>query len=133
MTNHEVVQVGAMIAGKYRVERMLGQGGMGIVVQATHLQLHRLVAVKFILPGVLGTPCIGVMATGPQLLQLHGHGELPMIRARGEPRADGTGRDQLMQERNAVEPAGERCRSLSGLCEQRGDRRARDRSGDPAF
>jgi eukaryotic-like serine/threonine-protein kinase len=30
MTNHEVVQVGAMIAGKYRVERVLGRGGMGI-------------------------------------------------------------------------------------------------------
>jgi tRNA A-37 threonylcarbamoyl transferase component Bud32 len=39
-----------------RVERVLGQGGMGIVVQATQLQLHRLVSVKFIRPEVLGTP-----------------------------------------------------------------------------
>jgi hypothetical protein len=56
MTNHEVVQVGSMIAGKYRVDRVLGQGGMGIVVLATHVQLHRPVAIKFILPEVLGTP-----------------------------------------------------------------------------
>ena len=41
MTNHEVVEVGSMIADKYRVDRVLGQGGMGIVVQATHVQRHR--------------------------------------------------------------------------------------------
>jgi len=45
-----------MIAGKYRVDRVRGQGGMGIVVLATHVQLHRPVAIKFILPEVLGTP-----------------------------------------------------------------------------
>jgi serine/threonine protein kinase len=56
MTNHEMVQVGSMIAGKYRVDRVLGQGGMGIVVLATHVQLHRPVAIKFILPEVVGTP-----------------------------------------------------------------------------
>lgn len=28
MTNHEVVQVGPLIAGKYRVDRVLGQGGV---------------------------------------------------------------------------------------------------------
>jgi serine/threonine-protein kinase len=34
--------------------RVLGQGGMGIVVQAMHLQLHQPVAMKFLLPEVLG-------------------------------------------------------------------------------
>jgi serine/threonine protein kinase len=42
-----VPAVGALIAGKYQVERLLGAGGMGIVVAARHLQLGQLVAVKF--------------------------------------------------------------------------------------
>src|SRR5688572_30164561 len=48
-----MVPVGAVLAGKYRVERVLGQGGMGVVVQATHLQLGQAVAVKFLLQEVL--------------------------------------------------------------------------------
>jgi serine/threonine-protein kinase len=48
-----MVPVGAVFAGKYRVERVLGQGGMGVVVQATHLQLHQPVAIKFLLPELL--------------------------------------------------------------------------------
>jgi eukaryotic-like serine/threonine-protein kinase len=48
------VPIGAVLAGRYRVDRVLGQGGMGIVVQATHLQLHQPVAMKFLLPEVLG-------------------------------------------------------------------------------
>jgi len=41
---------GAVVAGKYRVERTLGEGGMGIVVAATHLGLEQHVAIKFLLP-----------------------------------------------------------------------------------
>src|SRR5882672_605361 len=47
---NDVVQVGQVLAGKYRVERVLGQGGMGVVVAATHLQLGQLFALKFLLP-----------------------------------------------------------------------------------
>jgi eukaryotic-like serine/threonine-protein kinase len=43
-----------VLAGRYRVERVLGQGGMGVVVKAMHLQLHQPVAMKFLLPEVLG-------------------------------------------------------------------------------
>jgi serine/threonine protein kinase len=46
------IQIGAVLVGRYRVERVLGQGGMGIVVQAMHLQLHQPVAIKFLLPEV---------------------------------------------------------------------------------
>ncbi len=43
------VEIGEVLAGKYRVERVLGVGGMGVVVAATHLQLDKLVALKFML------------------------------------------------------------------------------------
>jgi serine/threonine-protein kinase len=44
----EALAVGAIIDGKYRVDGVLGEGGMGIVVGATHLQLGQRVAIKFI-------------------------------------------------------------------------------------
>jgi hypothetical protein len=47
------VRQGDILAGKYRVERVLGAGGMGVVVAAYHLQLHQKVAIKFLLPEAL--------------------------------------------------------------------------------
>jgi serine/threonine-protein kinase len=46
------VREGQVLAGKYRVERVLGQGGMGVVVAAMHQQLEQRVALKFLLPEV---------------------------------------------------------------------------------
>jgi serine/threonine-protein kinase len=40
--------VGDIVAGKYRVERILGAGGMGVVVLATHLHIQNRVALKFL-------------------------------------------------------------------------------------
>ncbi len=40
------VGVGDVIHGKYRVERVIGEGGMGLVVAAKHLTLDRSVALK---------------------------------------------------------------------------------------
>jgi eukaryotic-like serine/threonine-protein kinase len=48
------VREGEILDGKYRVERVLGVGGMGIVVAATHVQLNTRVALKFLLPAALG-------------------------------------------------------------------------------
>lgn len=43
------VRPDAVLAGKYRVKKVLGQGGMGVVVAARHLELDQKVAVKFML------------------------------------------------------------------------------------
>ncbi len=40
---------GEVLAGKYRVEKLLGQGGMGVVVGARHVELQERVAVKLML------------------------------------------------------------------------------------
>ncbi len=50
------VRPGEVLAGKYRVERILGRGGMGVVVAAHHVQLDEKVALKFLLPEALSNP-----------------------------------------------------------------------------
>jgi tRNA A-37 threonylcarbamoyl transferase component Bud32 len=47
------VQPGAVLLGKYRVDRVIGVGGMGAVIGARHLQLDERVAIKFLLPEML--------------------------------------------------------------------------------
>jgi eukaryotic-like serine/threonine-protein kinase len=42
------VRAGETVAGKYVVERVLGEGGMGVVVLAMHTQLEQKVAIKFL-------------------------------------------------------------------------------------
>src|SRR5580704_3122104 len=41
------VRVGDVLADKYEVTRVLGEGGMGVVVAAMHRELEKLVALKF--------------------------------------------------------------------------------------
>ncbi len=55
-TTDGVPAVGATIAGKFRVDKILGAGGMGIVVAATHLQLGERVALKFLRRNMLHNP-----------------------------------------------------------------------------
>lgn len=49
------VSPGDLIAGKFHVERILGEGGMGYVVAARHLQLRQMVALKFMRDEVCAT------------------------------------------------------------------------------
>src|SRR5688572_20359499 len=44
------IAVGQLITDKYRVESVIGQGGMGIVVCATNLLTDKRVAIKRMLP-----------------------------------------------------------------------------------
>ena len=52
----KLLEPGTILAGKYRVDGVLGKGGMGVVVAATHLALEQRVALKFLLPAALESP-----------------------------------------------------------------------------
>lgn len=39
-----------IVDGKYRIDALIGQGGMGAVYKATHLELDRVIALKVVLP-----------------------------------------------------------------------------------
>jgi len=52
------VAVGETIAGKYRVEEILGSGGMGVVISARHVELGQKVAIKVLRHGVLEDPAL---------------------------------------------------------------------------
>jgi serine/threonine-protein kinase len=46
----DIVSPGDVIGGKYRVDRVIGTGGMGVVVEAFHLHFEERVAIKFLVP-----------------------------------------------------------------------------------
>lgn len=50
LANQEALQPGTVLAGRYRIERTVGQGSMGIVLEATDLTLHMRVALKVMSP-----------------------------------------------------------------------------------
>jgi serine/threonine-protein kinase len=58
-TDDDWVREGEILAGKYKVERVVARGGMGVVVAAIHQQLDQRVALKFMLPeGVENTAAV---------------------------------------------------------------------------
>jgi serine/threonine-protein kinase len=49
---------GARIADKYIVERLIGEGGLGVVVAAKHVHLDHSVAIKYLRPKALATKAV---------------------------------------------------------------------------
>src|SRR5437867_3193769 len=56
MIGIEGVRQGEVISGKFRIEGVLGSGGMGVVVAAMHLRLDERVAIKFLYPQLANDP-----------------------------------------------------------------------------
>ena len=46
----ELVREGEVLAGKYRVERIPGRNGLGVLVQVRHMELGQEVTLKFLVP-----------------------------------------------------------------------------------
>ena len=52
----DMLEPGALVAGKLRIEKILGQGGMGTVAAATHIGLDQRVAIKILKPELANQP-----------------------------------------------------------------------------
>ncbi len=50
--------IGQLVAGRFKVEELIGQGGMGKVYRARHLALDRLVCLKMLRPALLEDPTL---------------------------------------------------------------------------
>ncbi|MBX7190581.1 MAG: protein kinase [Sandaracinaceae bacterium] len=54
----EEVRSGMVIAGRFRLEQQIGEGGMGTVHRAVHLELGHAVAVKLVRPSLASSPLL---------------------------------------------------------------------------
>src|SRR3954469_25064719 len=83
--NDQLDRLGTALAGRYRLERELGRGGMATVYLAQDLKHHRKVAIKVLRPelGALLGPerfareiRIAAALSHPHILPLHDSGEV---------------------------------------------------------
>lgn len=56
LTESALFQPGHVVDGKYKIIRVIGRGGMGVVYEAHHLLLAQSVALKVVLPEIAGHP-----------------------------------------------------------------------------
>src|SRR5207249_2716258 len=52
---HPFATVGEIISDRFRIEALIGQGGMGEVYRAADLELNRAVAIKTVRPGTVSS------------------------------------------------------------------------------
>jgi serine/threonine-protein kinase len=52
----DIVREGEVLAGKYRVERIPGRNGLGVLVQVRHMELGQEVTLKFLVPEACAYP-----------------------------------------------------------------------------
>ena len=75
------------VEGRYRLERLIGKGGMGAVYEATHLKLNHKVAVKVLSGQMFGDPsalrrfereaqALARLSQHPNIVSVHDYGEL---------------------------------------------------------
>lgn len=127
MSEKPTARPGDVIAGKYRVERVLGAGGMGYVVAARHLQLDQLVAMKFLRKDAADSPEAATrflreaqavsMLRGEHVARIHDVGAV----ATGQPYIvmeylEGQDLSMLVKDR-AVLPVAEACDYVLQVCE----------------
>jgi serine/threonine-protein kinase len=93
-------RLGSMF-GRYRVESVVGRGGMGVVVRATDVELGRVAALKFLAPELrdvpemrerfLREPRLAAAIEHPNIVPIHDAGVIdgtPYVAMRAIPGAD---------------------------------------------
>ncbi len=110
---------GDIVGGKYRVERQLGSGGMGVVYQATHRVTNKRFAIKWLLPDVAASQ--GALKRFIREAQVAGRFEHPNVVEVYDIGQDGTSYFMVMEllEGEALADRMERLRKLSPqqICE----------------
>jgi serine/threonine-protein kinase len=58
--SQSTLQAGTLVAGRYRIDAVLGVGGMGAVYEATQININRKVALKIVRPDLAGDPMMAM-------------------------------------------------------------------------
>ncbi|MBW2731473.1 MAG: serine/threonine protein kinase [Deltaproteobacteria bacterium] len=82
--------LGSTLGGKYRLERVLGSGGMAAVFEATHTLLRKRVAVKVLMPQTVGNPeMVARMVREARAASATGHVNIAQVTDMGLPEEGG--------------------------------------------